>query len=68
MNIDQRLKLQIGEMMVQLTMAAARIEELEAKLKEMENAQYICEAGSLHGDDRARQGRSEAHWSAASGR
>ena len=36
MSVDQKLKLQIGEMIVQLAMAANRIEELEARIKELE--------------------------------
>jgi hypothetical protein len=32
MNADQRLRLQIGELVVQLAVLSAKVEELEAKL------------------------------------
>jgi hypothetical protein len=36
MNVDQRVKLVIGDLVVQLQAAEAKIEELQAKLKEQE--------------------------------
>jgi hypothetical protein len=42
MSVDQKLKLQIGEMIVQLAMAANRIEELEVKIKELEEVATVA--------------------------
>lgn len=36
MNMEQRIRLLIGDLIVQLQMAQARIEELEAQLREKE--------------------------------
>lgn len=37
MNVEQRIKLMIGDLIVQLQAAQAKIEELEAKVKEQES-------------------------------
>lgn len=37
MNTEQRIKLLIGDLIVQLQVAQAKIEELEARLKEAES-------------------------------
>ena len=36
MNSDQRIKIVVGDLVIQLQIALARIEELEAKAKEQE--------------------------------
>jgi len=47
---DQRIRLQIGDMVVQLAAAASKIEELEEKVKELESKPV-----AIHGRQRESQ-------------